>query len=121
MESLEPLRNLTELRDLRIRANNSEDGELSLAPLAGLTKLNSLDISGDLVGGDLSALSGLTELRSLSISHYDRNYDRYENRQEIRDLSPLSSLTNLSSLNIYGAAEGIDTSPVAHVPDLSIS
>ena len=121
VESLEPLRNLTELRDLRIRANNSEDGELSLAPLAGLTKLNSLDISGDLVGGDLSALSGLTELRSLSISHYDRNYDRYENRQEIRDLSPLSGLTNLSSLNIYGAAEGIDTSPVAHVPDLSIS
>ena len=121
VESLEPLRNLTELRDLRIRANNSEDGELSLVPLSGLTKLNSLDISGDLVGGDLSALSGLTELRSLSISHYDRNYDRYENRQEIRDLSPLSSLTNLSSLNIYGAAEGIDTSPVAHVPDLSIS
>ena len=49
------------------------------------------------MGGDLSALSGLTELRSLSISHYDRNYDRYENRQEIRDLSPLSGLTNLSS------------------------
>ena len=121
LESLEPLRNLTELRDLRIRANNSEDGELSLVPLSGLTKLNSLDISGDLVGGDLSALAGLTELRSLSISHYDRNYDRYENRQEIRDLSPLSGLTNLSSLNIYGAAEGIDTSPVAHVPDLSIS
>ena len=121
VESLEPLRNLTELRDLRIRANNSDDGELSLAPLSGLSKLNSLDISADLAGGDLSALSSLTELRSLSISHYDRNYDRYENRVLIQDLSPLAELAHLNSLTIYGTAEGIDTSPVAHIPDLNIS
>ena len=121
VESLEPLRNLTELRDLRIRANNSDDGELSLAPLSGLTKLNSLDISADLAGGDLSALAGLAELRSLNISHYDRNYDRYDDRVEIQDLSPLAGLSKLNSLRIYGAAEGIDTSPVAFVPDLDIS
>ena len=121
VESLEPLRNLTELRELRIQANNSNDGEISLAPLAGLTKLTSLNISADLAGGDLSALSGLEQLRSLSIYHYDRNYDRYENRVMIRDLSPLSGLKNLNSLTINGTISGIDTSPVAHVADVNIS
>ena len=121
VESLEPLRNLTELRELRIQANNSNDGEISLAPLSGLTKLTSLDISADVAGGDLSALSGLTQLRSLRIYHYDRNYDRYENREMIRDLSPLSGLENLNSLTINGTVSGIDTSPVAHVADVNIS
>ena len=121
MESLEPLRNLTELRDLRIRANNNEDIELDLSPLTNLAKLTSLDIYGNIAGGDLSDLSGLTELRSLSISHYDRNYDRYEDRVVIRDLSPLASLTNLSTLSVSGTAEGIDTSPVSFVPSLDIN
>ncbi|WP_308526602.1 protein kinase [uncultured Oscillibacter sp.] len=121
VESLEPLRNLTELRELRIRANNSDDGELNLAPLAGLTKLTSLDIYGDLAGGDLSALSGLTELRTLTISHYDRNAERYDNREVIRDLSPLAGLTKLSSLDISGAAANIDTSPVSYVSNLNVT
>ena len=121
VESLEPLRNLTELRDLRIRANNNEDIELDLSPLTNLAKLTSLDIYGNIAGGDLSDLSGLTELRSLSISHYDRNYDRYEDRVVIRDLSPLASLTNLSTLSVSGTAEGIDTSPVSFVPSLDIN
>ena len=121
VESLEPLRNLTELRDLYIQANSREDGELNLTPLAGLTKLTNLTIYGDLAGGDLSALSGLTELRTLTISHNDRNYDRYENREVIRDLSPLTGLTKLNSLDISGAAAGIDTSPVANVQNLNIT
>ena len=110
VESLEPLRNLTELRELLLRTY----GDINLAPLAGLTQLTSLDISGDLSGGDLSALSGLTELRSLEIYHYD-------DRVFIRDLSPLAGMTELNTLTISGAAEGIDTSYVAHVPNLEIS
>ena len=39
----------------------------------------------------------------------------------IQDLSPLAELAHLNSLTIYGTAEGIDTSPVAHIPDLNIS
>lgn len=110
VESLEPLRNLTELRELLLRTYD----DINLAPLAGLTQLTSLDISGDLSGGDLSALSGLTELRSLEIYHYD-------DRVFIRDLSPLAGMTELNTLTISGAAEGIDTSYVAHVPNLEIS
>lgn len=120
-KSLEPLRNLTELRSLRIQANNSDTVELSLSPLSGLTKLTELNIYGDIKGGDLSALSSLTELRTLTVSHYDRNYDRYDSREVIRNLSPLAGLSKLNSLRINGAADGIDTSPVAHVADLSIS
>ena len=39
----------------------------------------------------------------------------------IRDLSPLASLTNLSTLSVSGTAEGIDTSPVSFVPSLDIN
>ena len=62
----------------------------------------------------------MTELRSLQIYHDDRNYTRYEDRVVIRDLSPLSNLTKLNSLQVNGAAENIDTSPVSHVADCNI-
>ena len=122
VESLEPLRGLTNLRTLSIQNGYSSSGKAfsSLEPLSGLTNLTQLSVRGD-VAGSLSALSGLTELRVLQIQQEDRDYTRWEDREVIRDLSPLSGLTKLSSLTVYGAAENIDTSPVSFVSDLNIS
>ena len=122
VESLEPLRGLTNLRTLSIQNGYSSSGKAfsSLEPLSGLTNLTQLSVRGD-VAGSLSALSGLTELRVLQIQQEDRDYTRWEDREVIRDLSPLSGLTKLSSLTVYGAAENIDTSPVSFVSDLNIN
>lgn len=122
VESLEPLRGLTGLRVLSIQNGYSSSGKAfsSLEPLSGLTNLTELNVRGD-VAGSLSALSGLTELRVLQIQQEDRDYTRWEDREVIRDLSPLSGLTKLSSLTVYGAAENIDTSPVSFVSNLDIN
>ncbi len=122
VESLEPLRGLTNLRTLSIQNGYSSSGKAfsSLEPLSGLTNLTELNVRGN-VAGSLSALSGLTELRVLQIQQEDRDYTRWEDREVIRDLSPLSGLTKLSSLTVYGAAENIDTSPVSFVSDLNIN
>lgn len=122
VESLEPLRGLTNLRTLSIQNGYSSSGKAfsSLEPLSGLTNLTQLSVRGD-VAGSLSALSGLTELRVLQIQQEDRDYTRWEDREVIRDLSPLSGLTKLSSLTVYGAAENIDASPVSFVSDLNIN
>ena len=122
VESLEPLRGLTNLRTLSIQNGYSSSGKAfsSLEPLSGLTNLTELNVRGN-VAGSLSALSGLTELRVLQIQQEDRDYTRWEDREVIRDLSPLSGLTKLSSLTVYGAAENIDTSPVSFVSNLDIN
>ena len=121
VDSLEPLRGLTELRSLQIQANDSDAPALSLEPLSGLTKLTDLQFYGRIQNGDLSALSGLTELRALRIYHQSWNRDNGNSRTYIRDLSPLAGLTKLNSLYVSEAAENIDTSPVSFVSDLNIS
>lgn len=123
VDSLEPLRGLTELRALQIQANDSADAPaLSLEPLSGLTKLTDLQFYGRVQNGDLSALSGLTELHALQIYHQSWNRSGSGNdRTYIRDLSPLAGLTKLNSLQVNGTAEHIDTSPVSFVSNLSIS
>ena len=122
VDSLEPLRGLTELRSLQIQVNDSADAPaLSLEPLSGLTKLTDLQFYGRVQNGDLSALSGLTELRALQIYHQSWNGGNSNSYTYIRDLSPLAGLTKLNSLQVNGTAENIDTSPVSFVSDLNIS
>ena len=121
IDSLEPLRGLTELRSLHIQTNSSESIVLSLEPLSGLNKLTELEFYGRVRNGDLSPLSGLTELRSLQISHSTWIGNDYDHRTYIQDLTPLSGLTKLNSLRVNGTAENIDTSPVAFVADLDIN
>ena len=94
---------------------------MSLSYLSGLTNLTELYINADVAGGDLSALSGLTELRTVSIYHFDQDYTNYDQRTLIRDLNPLAGLSNLNSLTVSGAADGIDTSPVSHISQVEIS
>ena len=67
-----------------------------------------------MIGADLTAIGQMTGLRTAYL-----NIGRYNN--PVRDLSPLANLTNLTSLTIYNTADGIDTSPVAHVPNVSVS
>jgi internalin A len=67
-----------------LRTNQIRD----LAPLSGLVRLKSLDLSNNQIT-DISALSGLTALETLTI---------YSN--QIADISALSGLSNLTSLDL---------------------
>ena len=68
-----------------------------LSPLAGLTSLQSLDLSGcRQLSGDLSPLAGLTSLQSLNLAGC---------KQLRGNLSPLAGLTSLQSLNLYGCRQ----------------
>ncbi len=110
---LTPLSGLTELRELDLTyggysANGAVEYE-SLAPLASLTKLNTLTIR-NLKVSDLSPLAGLSSLKSLTI----------HNGASIRDLSPLAGLPDLKSLTIRGARHDLDTSALSQVSKISI-
>ena len=89
---LTPLAGLTKLQMLDIPAEVK-----SLAPLAGLTELQSLNLQTRNRNGsyypltDISALSGMTKLTTLSLALGD-----------VKDLSPVSGLTSLTDLNLYG-------------------
>lgn len=63
-----------------------------LSPLANLTSLQSLSLSGTGVR-DISPLAALTELRSLSLTG-----------TQVSDIRPLASLTRLESLSLSGTA-----------------
>ena len=104
---------MTELRDLDLTyggysANGAVEYE-SLAPLASLTKLNTLTIR-NLKVSDLSPLAGLSDLKSLTI----------HNGASIRDLSPLAGLSDLKSLTIQGARHELDTSALSQVSKISV-
>lgn len=84
--SLEPLRSLTRLTYLDLAA----DGVTDISPLAGMTSLIDLDLSGNGGLSDLSALRGMTELKVLSLSSCGR----------VSDLTPLYGLKKLISLDL---------------------
>jgi hypothetical protein len=93
---LRELRGLTRLRALRLTNSRIRDriyGALrfapsALEPLAALTRLHSLDISGTRVS-DLWPLTCLTSLEELNII-----------ATHVSDVSPLSALTRLRCLNL---------------------
>ena len=139
--SLEPLRNMTNLRVLSMRNGSSPDGTSfsSLEPLAGLTGLVELSIRTPQGITDLSPLSGLTNLRTLYLDVYGQYDDppltdisalgnlaslQSLTLQErgLTDLSPLSNCTKLQTLTIYEGGEQriTDLSPVSHVPNVTI-
>ena len=91
---LSPLAGLTKLQSLEVPLGGENVG-VDLSPLAGLTDLRTLRTGSNVT--DLSPLSGLTGLREL-----DLTYGGYSARdsKEYRSLEPLSSLTGLTSLTI---------------------
>ena len=76
-----------------------------LLPLAGLTQLTSLDLSG-LSISDVSPLAGLTNLTTLKLS-----------RNSIMDISPLVRLTQLRELHLFYNTIS-DVSPLAGLENL---
>lgn len=90
LSALRYFTNLTYL-GLGYAVQNASDpaAPADISPLAGLTKLTSLQIGGVVVG-DLSAVSGMKNLKSLSVF----------NGGQTLDLSPLAGLANLSALTL---------------------
>jgi Leucine-rich repeat (LRR) protein len=85
-EDLEPLREMTDLKELRIYYFRDDNEITHINFLEGLTNLEILFLSYSGIT-DISPLAGLTNLKEL---HLDNN--------SITDLSPLAGLTSLKEL-----------------------
>lgn len=98
-KDLDAFKNLSKLSFLRIEGNRIE----SLAPLPGLSGLNYLDCSENLLA-DLNGIEKLDKLESLEC-----------NKNEIKDLKPLKKLPLLGRLSCYKnqltSLEGLENAP----------
>jgi hypothetical protein len=106
LHSLEPLKTLANLSELKLRNLYVKD----IGPLKGLTRLTRLDLGNNEIS-DLRPLEGLTAL-----TYLDLGYNRVTNlaplanlsqlqhlilyRNQVRDLSPLAGLSHLSELDL---------------------
>ena len=99
---LDPIAQLTQLRELNIYRTNVID----LTPIAQLTQLSKLDISGTGVF-DLTPIAQLTQLKELRIKNTG-----------VTDLTPLSGLTQLSKLDMWGTPIN-DLTPLAQLTRLT--
>ena len=117
IHNLSALRYFTNLTYLGLgyAVQNEKDptAPVDISPLAGLTKLTSLQMGGVVVD-DLSAVSGLQNLISLTVFNGEQALDLtplagLKNLQaltlrnnKITDVSPLAGLTNLTYLDLAG-------------------
>jgi Leucine Rich repeats (2 copies) len=105
LTEVSPLAGLTSLQTLEL----SRCGLITdLSPLAGLMLLQTLELSGRELITDLSPLAGLTLLQTLDLSSCER----------LTDLSPLAGLTSLQSLNLSRCVQLTDLSPLAGLTSL---
>jgi internalin A len=102
ISDITPLAGLTNLAELSISGNNISD----LTPLTGLTNLISISLSEKSIS-DITLLAGLTNLERLSL--YDNN---------ISDITPLAGLTNLTRLDLTGKSIS-DLTPLAGLTNLT--
>ena len=136
IESLEPLRNLTNLHTLNIRYSSrlTKENFQSLSLLSGLPNLQQLEAWGANEVTDLSPIGGLTQLTSLAINISGgeintpislaplanlTNLQTLTLQVRVSDLSPLSALTGLQTLTLRYPELVSDWSPVEHVPTVS--
>jgi hypothetical protein len=98
--SLEPIENLTSLMFLEIRSRQLNDS--NIASLAGLTNLQSLNLSHNRIS-DITPLASLENLRFLDLRD-----------NQISDISHLANLDNLSSLHLNNNPITV-WSPVSHL------
>ena len=99
LSNLEPLSKLTNLTQLVLQANNTDEfgtskEALEISPLATLKNLESLDLSNNCIT-DLTPISNLTNLKELSLNQINKGPGC-----SIIDLQPLSVLTKLKTLNL---------------------
>ena len=105
LSDLSPLAGLTKLETLDLSGSNSRITDIS--PLSGLTGLRRLDLWNAWIT-DLEPLAGMRELEFLDLTSNDR----------LSDLSPLSGLTKLRDLRLsYNAIS--DITPLANLTDLA--
>ena len=115
--SLEPLKNLVNLKRLYIRVTSNIGKEpVDLMPLAGLTNMEDLSINVDnyvqengVIYCSISSLSALSEMQKLQSLTLRVG--------GLTDISPLRELKNLDTLIIsdVSGAKITDWSPVDHV------
>ena len=104
--SIEGAQYLTNVLFLGIQGGLGVPVFSDLSPVAGLTNLTLLDVSGNQIT-DLSPLAGLTNLNTLILSH-----------NLIADVTPLAGLTNVSDLDLSNNQIN-DVSPLASLPFIS--
>jgi internalin A len=97
---LRPLAGLSGLHSLGL---SGCDAVTDLQPLAGLSSLHSLDLDGCRAVTDLQPLAGLSGLQSLNLRAC----------QAITDLRPLAGLSGLQSLNLAFCVAVTDLRPLA--------
>ena len=100
---------LENMRKMGVKEEGRPPCPKDLTPLAGLSDLRSLSLSGALDASDLRPLSGLTKLACLSLA-YGRN---------VTDLSPLAELSNLAALGLQGFKNVSDLAPLARLSRLT--
>src|SRR4030042_5381054 len=96
------LEHCTSLLGLYLNGNKISD----ISPLAGLTKLEVLDLSFNRMISDISPLAGLTNIRYLTLSN-----------NKISDISPLAGLFNLKEVKLSRNSIN-DISPLAGLDSL---
>ena len=136
IESLEPLRNLTNLHTLNIRYSSrlTKENFQSLSLLSGLPNLQQLEAWGENEVTDLSPIGELTQLTSLALNISGgeintpislaplanlTNLQTLTLQVRASDLSPLSALTGLQTLTLRYPELVSDWSPVEHVPTVN--
>ena len=139
VESLAPLAGMTNLQQLYLPINGSNDhytltdiGALAdmtkltminlplgkgvdLTPLSGLTEMTELQLYGDFDMKDFTAFQNMTKLKTMAIKGGDSSEDGIES------FKGLENLTNLRTLELYGSASAKlrDTSPLAGLTKLT--
>ena len=110
IHNLDALRYFTNLTYLglgyAVRNTDDTTAPIDISPLAGMTKLESLQLGG-LVIDDLSIVANMPNLKSLTVFGGKR----------LSDLSPLGGLTNLQALTLNNNAIS-DVTPLAGLTNL---
>ena len=108
--SLEPFRNLTGLQELYFQIDNSSDN-IDLSPISGLTELTVLSLRGNVAS--LQPLAGLSKLERLEVYNGSSNYHALE------DLGGLEGMTSLKSLTLNIVGNVKDFTPISHLAKLT--
>ena len=125
LTNIAPIAGLSHLKGLKIGAKQVKD----FSPLAKLTNLESIDVSSDAMGPDLTWLSGFTNLKTLRV-YGGSNLTSFKglpalaSLSSIRlggaspaDLSPLLGMTGLKTVDLTGCTIA-DLTPLTKLPKM---
>ena len=135
IRSLEPIKGLTKLRNLRLAGNRNlgdispirglttlielflgNTGVSDITPLANLTNLTFLDLKNNQIQ-DISVLANLTKLKSLNLWNRENLPWQPKGNNQVRDIRPLANLTALTNLYLDGNQIS-DLTPLANLTEL---